>query len=349
MQEFFFVFLATLFFVSLFLFLTVTFGRVWCGWLCPQTLFCDLTIFAESKKRRNVVAKITTHLALILISLVMGFITVSYFKSPYEAIPEILSGTLGSVPAISTLVLAILTYLNLGYIRRTFCSTICPYAKIQGVMTDKKSLIIQMDPQRRDECIDCKMCVRACPTGVDIRGGMQVACIMCAECVDACRKVMKRKKKEGLIGYSFGAVGYKGVGQLIRPAVLIFGLAALGFFAALIFQSAGRSSFDFSILPHRMAPRLTKEGDVMNAYILSIKNKSKDDLKLVFSLPVADRTGFTHSITEELAVPSGLVEKFPLFIRSKGKPAEDLKLEIALQDIKDSSQSLRKTVYFNLP
>ncbi len=349
LQEFFFLFLAVLFFVALFLFLTVTFGRVWCGWLCPQTVLCDLTTFVEPRKRRSAAARVGTHLLLAVLSLLFGFVTVSYFKSPYESIPEILNGSLGSVPAVSMLVLALLTYINLGIIRRTFCSTICPYAKIQGVMTDGKSLIIQMDPARRDECIDCRMCVRSCPTGVDIREGMQVACIMCAECIDACRKVMGRKKKPGLIIYSFGKKGYTRIGELLRPAVLVFGLATLGFLAALVYQSVGRSSFDFSILPHRMAPRVTREGDVMNAYILSIKNKSNDDLKLVFSLPEAAAQGFTHSIAEPLAVPAGQVEKFPLFIRAKGKPGADLKLVIQLKDTREQAGAQRKTVYFNLP
>ena len=349
LQEFFFVFLAVFFFVALFLFLTVTFGRVWCGWLCPQTVFCDLTMFVEPRKRRGMAGKIGAHLLLMLISLGIGFVTVSYFKSPYETIAEIFQGSLGSVPAISMLVVAFLTYVNLGSIRRTFCSTICPYAKIQGVMTDSKTLIIQMDPKRRDECIDCKQCVRSCPTGVDIRNGMQVACIMCAECIDACRKVMMRKGKAGLIVYSFGREGYKGIGELLRPSVIIFGLATLGFFSALVYQSVGRSSFDFSVLPHRMAPRVTREGDVMNAYILSIKNKSKTDLRLSLALPGPEKQKFTHSITEELAIPAGQVEKFPLFIRAKGKPKSDLKLVIELKDAQDGSGSQKKTVYFNLP
>jgi cytochrome c oxidase accessory protein FixG len=347
MQEFYFLLIATFFFVALFLFLTLVFGRVWCGWFCMQTVWCDITEFIESKKTN----KIFAHVILILLSLLVGFVTVGYFVSPYELIPQITAGTLGPVPAISMLVLAVLFYLNYAFVRHGFCATICPYAKIQGVLTDDRSLVIQMDPDRTDECIECKMCVRSCPTGLDIRGGMQVSCIMCAECMDACNRVMSKKKKKGLINYSFGKEGVSSWKDLIRPGATIIGLAGILALGALVYQGGARTNFDFSILPHPMEPRVTKEGGIINAYILSVKNKGREDIALSLQLanPGESNNEFHPSLTDPMAVPAGLVEKFPLFVRSTKKPSEDLKLDIILTGASEATGQLSKKVYFTLP
>lgn len=347
MQEFFLVLLATIFLVALFLTLTLLLGRVWCGWLCPQTVAADLTGFMDRIKKKGPGGKIAAHLLLALLSFVFGFITVCYFVSPYEAIPRALNGTLGPVATWSTVILGLITYLNFAFVRRAFCATICPYAKIQGVLTDDRSLIIQMDPARREECIDCKMCVRGCPTGVDIRDGMQVSCIMCAECVDACRAVMGRKKRAGLIGYSFGSQGIRSSAELARSGVLVLAIATLASLAALLYQSGARSLVDFTILPHPMEARLTREGDTMNAYILSVKNKSGQEMRLAYRLSPDE--GFSSSVTGELVVPAGLVEKFPLFVRFRGAIESSRKLEIVLSDQADPTRSVRKSVYFNKP
>ena len=349
MQEFFIVLLAAMFLVALFLFLTFVFGRVWCGWLCPQTVFTDLTEFIEKLERKSFPVKLFRHLFLFLLSLILGFISVCYFISPYEAIPQALALELGPVASIATLVLGIITYLNLAFLRRTFCATICPYAKIQGIITDDKSLIIQMDPDREDECIDCKQCVRICPTGVDIRSGMQVSCIMCARCIDACTKVMGRKQKKGLIRYMYGKTGVQKKSEIVRPVAFIFGIATIALFCILAYMGTTRSSFDYTILPHPMEPRFTKEGDAMNAYILSIKNKSKEQLSLDFSLREESIIQLNHNISDALIIPAGVIDKFPLFIRSKGKPANDFQLELKLCKSGSEEDCISKSVYFNVP
>lgn len=345
MEELYFLLLATVFFVALFFFLTLVLGRVWCGWVCPQTVWCDLTGFLEKKKRNRLAA----HLVMVPASLAVGAVTVCYFISPYEAIPRALSGELGPVATVSTLVLAALFYLNFAFVRRTFCVTICPYAKIQGALTDSRSLVVRMDTGRKEECIDCRMCVRACPTGVDIRQGMQISCIMCAECVDACDRVMAKKNKAGLIRFSFGREGTGSWRELFRPVAVIIALAGLLALSALVYQGFSRSTFDFTVLPHSMEPRLTKEKGVINAYILSVKNKTDKDISLDLNLAGADQWGFSHSLTGPLKVPSGQSEKFPLFVRSAIKPPVDLAFEILLTDTAGGTGQLSKKVYFTLP
>ncbi len=350
MQDFFVVLLLAIFVLLLIFFLTLVFGRVWCGWACLQTVYCDLTEFMDHLAEKRLVTKVASHLAMLAISVILGFIAVCYFVSAYELLPKVLSLTLEPIPTAGGLVLALTAYLNFSLLRRTFCATICPYAMIQVMIADAKSLIIKMDPERKDECLHCKMCVRVCPTGIDIRQGIRGNCIMCAECIDACNTAMARKEKKGLIGYSFGATRAPSIKQLMRPAVLAVGAATVVLFAALVYQIAYRPLFDFSILPHPMEARFTKTGEVLNAYILSIKNKGSEDINLLLELgEPQDGLRFNPSIKDEMVVPAGLVEKFPLFVRSRGNLTGDHKIQIFIRDKANSGKNLRKSVYFMMP
>lgn len=350
MQEFYFVMLGTLFVVLLFLFMTLVFGRVWCGWLCPQTVYMDLTSFLDRHTGEKVGTKIFEHCILIILSAVLGFITVCYFVSPYEAIPQAIAVQLGPVATGSTIVIAILLYLDLAFLRRTFCATICPYAKLQGAMTDSRSLIITMDKKREDECIHCRKCCKVCPTGVDIRKGMQVSCIMCAACIDACSEVMKPSGQKGLIRYKFGAIASPSLRNLARPAPIILGFLALFLGAVFLYQVSFRLPFDFAVLPHTMEARFTKDGGIINAYVLSVKNMEKREIDLEFILdPAAVAAGFSHSINGPLNVPAGLVEKFPLFIRATDASQVNRKMAVMLRENSGEGRLVRKSLYFASP
>jgi cytochrome c oxidase accessory protein FixG len=349
MQDFFSVLLFTLVGSFFFIFLTLLLGRVWCGWSCPQTILCDLTSYLNKLKLKPGIQRVWRQAAFIIIAMGLGFVSVAYFVPPWELISKVSRYETGSVAVISVVVLAVLYYLNLVFLRRVFCTTICPYAKLQGVITDDKTLIIQMDPLRRDDCLDCKKCLRVCPTGQDIRDGMQVGCIMCAECIDACNLIMAKKKRLGLVGYAFGALPKGTKKKLMRPAVVATGAVTVLLLSFMIYNHAARSPFDFSILPHPMEARYTKEGEIINAYILSIKNKSDEDIKLTFRLGKGnEKEEFNHSVTDQIAIPAGRVEKWPLFIRSRNNPSEDRKIDIILKD-SVSSKMVNKTVYFLLP
>jgi cytochrome c oxidase accessory protein FixG len=350
MQDFFVILLLAFFVILLFFFLTLVFGRVWCGWACLQTVYCDLTGFMDHLAKKRLVTKVASHLGMLGISIILGFIAVCYFVSPYELLPKALSLTLAPIPAGCGLALAFIFYLNFSFVRRTFCATICPYAMLQVMIVDAKSLIIKMDPEREEECIGCKLCVRRCPTGMDIRQGMRGNCIMCAECIDACNTALSRKEKKGLIGYRFGTAGKASIKQLMRPAALAVGAATVVLFTALIYQSAYRPLFDFSILPHPMEARFTKTGEALNAYILSVKNKGPEDISLLLELgDPGDGVRFNPSIMDEMVVPAGLVEKFPLFVRARGNLNGDQKIQIYISDKANSEKKLRKSVYFIMP
>jgi cytochrome c oxidase accessory protein FixG len=349
MQDFFSVLLFTLVVSFFFIFLTLLLGRVWCGWSCPQTILCDLTGFLNKLKLKPGMQRVWRQAGFAIIAVVLGFVCVAYFVPPWELILKFSRLETGSVAVISVGVLAVLFYLNLVFLRRLFCTSICPYAKLQGVITDDKTLIIQMDPLRREDCLDCKRCLRVCPTGQDIRGGMQIGCIMCAECIDACNFIMAQKKRPGLVEYAFGVLPKGGRKRLLRPAVVTTGTVTLLLLTFMLHHHFARSSFDFSILPHPMEARYTKEGEIINAYILSIKNKSDADIQLTLGLGKGNEKGeFNPSVTDQLAIPAGRVEKYPLFIRSRKNPTEDRKIDIILTD-SVSSKTMDKSVYFLLP
>ncbi len=349
MQDFFSVLLFTLVVSFFFIFLTLLLGRVWCGWSCPQTILCDLTSVINQLKLKPRIQRVWRQVLFIFIAMVLGFASVAYFVPPGELILKIRRFETGSVAVISVGVLAVLYYLNLVFLRRIFCTTICPYAKLQGVITDDKTLIIQMDPMRRDECLDCQRCCRLCPTGQDIRDGMQVGCIMCAECIDACNFIMAKKKRKGVVGYAFGALPKGAWKELIRPAVVVTGMVTLLLLTFMAYQHLTRSPFCFSILPHPMEARYTKEGEIINAYILSIKNKSDEDMQLTLGLGRGNEKGqFNPSVADRLAVAAGRVEKYPLFIRSVKSPNEDRKIDIVLTDL-SSRKMVTQSVYFLLP
>lgn len=350
MQEFFFVTLASLFFALLFLIITLIFGRVWCGWLCPQTILTDLTEKITRWSRKNLLAQLTAHFILVTASLLTGFTTVCYFVSPYKALPQLLEFDLGPIASGTTLVIGILTYLNLIFIRRTFCATICPYAKIQGALTDSKSLIIAMDEERKEECIECNKCLRVCPTGLDIRNGMQIGCIMCAACIDACTGSMHRFKKKSLIRYRFGILKEASLKDLFRPTVMSLVILALIFFGTFLLRSVHRTSFDFNLLPHPMEPQYTKDGEVINGYIISIKNLSRKNIMLQVSLSEQDKKmGFRHSAQDPLPVSAGMTEKYPLFLQSKNLNFEEWYIRITLKKLNTPDEVVAKNLYFTKP
>ncbi len=148
MQEFYYVLLAGLLATALFLFVTLVWGRVWCGWLCPQTVLNDIAATHKGGVR-SYFKFLLKQAQLAVMSVSSGVVTVGYFVSPYELYSQALGGELGPVSTGSVIVISLLTYLNLVFIGRKFCSTICPYAKLQGAMTDEFSLEIGMDSTRQ--------------------------------------------------------------------------------------------------------------------------------------------------------------------------------------------------------
>ncbi len=311
MHEFFMVLVAAIFFTLFIVLVTLLFGRVWCGWLCPQTVLVDFTAFADRARTRGILYRAASVAGTLAVSVIVAASLIWYFVSPYEFIPALVLGKLGATTTGFWIVLSVIIFFNYAVLRHKWCATVCPYAKMQSVLFDRSTLIIELNPKREQECINCMSCVRVCPTGIDIRKGLDAACINCAECIDACAGVMGRFNKKGLIRYAFGSGGGN---PLLRQNVYIVGVFLLLFLVLSMHLSLARTGINVTVLPHMMEPRITKDGRVINAYILSVQNTLSEPVDLTVTVERFDPT-MVQSETEPIHLDAEAHDRFPLFVR----------------------------------
>ena len=316
-----FVYLTALLMVSayaLFLFTAVA-GRVWCGYACPQTVYTEIYMAVERwfEGDRNARLRLDKarwswdklwrksgkQLVWIAIGLWTGFTFVGYFTPIHTLGAEVLSFGLGPWEAFWVLFYGFATYGNAGYMREQVCKYMCPYARFQSAMFDRDTLIVSYDPERGEprgknaqrgkkgaarlgavgDCIDCGLCVQVCPTGIDIREGLQYECIGCAACIDVCDGVMdKMGTPRGLIRYDTenGLEQHLSRTQrwrrVLRPRVLIYGGVLLLICAAVLWSLLSRHSFRVDVVRDRAAlARLVEDGWVENVYRLQVMNATE--------------------------------------------------------------------------
>ena len=254
-EELYLFWLATISAVFLFLLITLVLGRIWCGWACPQTTLTDmmeglgrmLGMHVENNRFTGLLwQEFLLHLSFLGTGLIVGSNLVWYFVSPYEYFPLLFAGQLGTWPLGSAIVIALLVYVDLGFLRRLFCKEFCPYGRFQTVLVDNGTLTLWYHPDEAERCIDCGACVRSCPMGIDIRKGYQVECINCAKCLDACRRVMARLGQPGIIRYTFGQQGrnWRALITLRTGLVLVVFLIVT---VSLVIASLKRSPADLKI------------------------------------------------------------------------------------------------------
>lgn len=315
MDEFFIVLIAVFFVTFLVIFITQLFGRIWCGWLCPQTVIIDMTGFLDRAQGKSLPQKTAAYFLTLLVSIVVAVDLIWYFISPYDFLPTLMNGTLGTVTGGSWAVLSAVTFLNYAFLRHTWCATVCPYAKLQGALFDDRTMIIGFDTRRKGECMDCRACVRVCPVNIDIRNGLNAACINCAECIDACTERMERKKSESLISYFFGTPGSSG--SLIRTNVIIIGSLTLLSLAFLLFLSLSRNPLDVTVLPGReFRARMTAQGEVINVYTLAVENRGQSDLSL--SLKALRDGAQLKAAPGKIMIRAGEYTRVPAYVFSPG-------------------------------
>jgi len=348
MEEFFIVLIGIIFLTFLFIFITLMFGRIWCGWLCPQTVIIDLTRFRDKMRSKGLLYKSGAVILILLISALVAANLIWYFVSPYEFIPQVMDGTLGNVTVGFWIVLTAIMFLNFLLLRQNFCATVCPYAKLQSVIFDNKTLVISFDPRRKEECMNCMACVRACPVGIDIREGLSPACITCAECVDTCERMMQRREKKSLIGYFFGIPG--GTGGLLRQnAVMLASITAvcLVFFVYLLIT---RIAVDMTVLPnYSFPPRVTADGNVVNSYILSLKNRGRSGVELSIEAKVS--TGSAEIVPERVNVGPGEMKKTAVYVAVRNSGKSDMLKDIKISIASEGPDKVRvtKRVHFMYP
>ncbi|MEF3254989.1 MAG: 4Fe-4S binding protein [Deferribacterales bacterium] len=283
-NNFFFILLATLFFTFAFITMTLVYGRIWCGWLCPQSVTIEVTSFIDKVKKGEVGRKFIYILLLLLISFIISMNMVFYFVDPYKFFRDIAGGYIHPVTLGFIIVLTVIIFLDVYLVRFRFCATVCQYSMIQSVLYDNNTLAVYMIPETKDECIKCNACVKVCSTGIDIRQGLNSACINCAKCIDACEKVMSKRGKRSLLGYLYGPDNNK---NLKRPTVLIGGMVTLVFLVATIVSAVNLKSYKVELLTNsKFYPRFTEDYAV-NGFQLLMENYSTKEKS--FKVLVADK------------------------------------------------------------
>ena len=295
--------------LSLFLFTAIA-GRLWCGYACPQTVYTELFMWIERlfegdyKKQQKLntshwnAEKIARrggkHVAWITLSFWTGFTLVAYFTPVSDLWSELKTWTLGPWETFWIFFYAFATWGFAGFMREQVCKYMCPYARFQSAMFDKDTLIVSYLPERGEprgsrkrsadykglglgDCIDCTLCVQVCPTGIDIRNGLQYECIACSACIDACDDVMdKMGYPRGLITYTTEHAMHGGKTHILRPRVFVYALLLLTIMSVFGYSLGHRSTLGLDVIRDRnRLYRETDEGHIENVYILKILNMDK--------------------------------------------------------------------------
>jgi cytochrome c oxidase accessory protein FixG len=301
--------------LALFLFTAVA-GRLWCGFSCPQTVYTEMFLWIERKVEgdRNARMRLdgapmsaakfakkgTKHLLWIALALWTGFTFVGYFTPVRTLWGEAFTLSFGPWEWFWVNFYALATYGNAGFLREQVCKYMCPYARFQSAMFDKDTLIVSYDTSRGEPrgsrsrkadpaalalgaCVDCNLCVHVCPTGIDIRNGLQYECIGCAGCIDVCNTVMDRMNyPRGLIRFTTQNAEAKGWGRsdilrhVARPRVLVYAAVLVALTVLVLASLVVRTPFKVDVVRDRAAlSRIVAGGKLENVYRLQIMNATE--------------------------------------------------------------------------
>jgi cytochrome c oxidase accessory protein FixG len=374
---------------SLFLFTAIA-GRLWCGYACPQTVYTEIFMWVERRVEGDRAARMRLdaapmsagklgkkslkHALWIAIALWTGVTFVGYFTPIRELVPSLPLGV-GGWEAFWILFYGFATYGNAGWMREQVCKYMCPYARFQSAMFDKDTLIIAYDGARGEPrgprsrkadpkaqglgaCVDCGICVQVCPTGIDIRQGLQYECIGCAACIDGCNQVMDR------MGYARGLIRYvsqNGLEQgydlramwkrVFRLRTLIYTAILIIIVAAAALSLASRNPLKVDILRDRAAlAREAEPGVIENVYRLQIMNTDVTPRR--YRIEASGLPGLKVSGAEQpIAIEAEGARTVPLRLRV---PADAVapgthKIEFAIQSLEDEAVARREKSTFILP
>jgi cytochrome c oxidase accessory protein FixG len=303
--------------ISLFFF-TALAGRLWCGYACPQTVWTEVFLWIERKiegtrsqqmkldkselSGRKFYKKALKHTIWIVFSAFTGFTFVGYFTPVDVLWQNLVTLDMGPWETFWIIFYSLATYGNAGWLREQVCIYMCPYARFQSAMFDKDTLIISYDEQRGEprgsrkknvdhrelglgDCIDCTLCVQVCPTGIDIRNGLQYQCIGCAACIDVCDDVMdKMGYQKGLVRYTTEHEMQGGKTHVFRPRIVIYATILSLIFAALVIAILNRVPVELDIIRDRNSLfREVKGGLVENIYTLRVVNMSNSSQRYQLS------------------------------------------------------------------
>ena len=326
--------------LSLFLFTAVA-GRLWCGYTCPQTVYSEIFMWVERKiegdrtlrmrldespaSLEKLVKKTFKHVVWISIALWTGFTFVGYFTPIRELGMAFLQTQMGSWEVFWVLFYGFATYGNAGFMREQVCKYMCPYARFQSAMFDRDTLIVTYDPARGEPrgarsrkadpkalglgaCVDCGLCVQVCPTGIDIRKGLQYECISCAACIDVCDGVMdkmnyprgliRQTTQNGLDGQWTQAQMWR---RIFRPRVLVYSGVLLALTVGLLTSLVVRTPLKVDVVRDRAAlSRIVAGGKLENVYRIQIMNAT--EVEQQYRLSAAGLEGLELASDTEVTV-----------------------------------------------
>ena len=331
-------------------FFTALAGRLWCGYACPQTVWTEAFLRIERwfegdrpKQMKldkapwtgeKILRKTGKHTAWALFALFTGLTFVGYFSPIAELIPRFFTFDTGAWETFWILFYGFATWGNAGFMREQVCIYMCPYARFQSAMFDKDTLIISYDEERGEprgprkrgtdtkakglgDCIECTLCVQVCPTGIDIRDGLQYQCIGCSACVDVCDEVMdKMGYPRGLVRYTTENAMAGKPAKILRPRVLLYGALLLVLMAGFVYGVSARSPVGIDVIRDRnVLYRDLPDGQVENVYTLKLTNRHTDTRHFEISVSGLEGAQLAWQEGDYIEVPAGRVIEFPISVR----------------------------------
>ena len=370
-QDFFISALAMITFVVFIILFTSIFGRVFCGWACPQTIFMEMVfrkieywIDGDSNKQQQLKVmpwntfKIRKRAIKIIVFYLISFIIANYFMAYLISMDEVLRYVHEGIGAHASTFIALLIFTSIFFFvyywfREQVCIVVCPYGRLQGVLLDKNSIVVAYDyvrgeprgkvsEQKTGDCIDCKACVRVCPTGIDIRNGTQLECINCTACIDACDEIMEAvDRPKQLIRYASENNIAKKETLKITTRIKGYSFLLLAIASALFIMLATRDAVDITILRTQgMIYQSLPNGYIGNLYSARMFNKTHKDIEVSLSIPEEDGSieviGKKPQITKEsYTVITFLVKKKTNQIK---KRKSDIEIEVRAEGKKLSTK-----------
>ena len=360
-------------------FITVLAGRVWCGYACPQSVwtwvFMRVEQITEGDRGQRIkldaapwsphklARRSAKHALWLAVSLVTALAFVGYFTPVRQLTVDLATFEVGATTAFWVLFFTAATYINAGWLREKVCRDMCPYSRFQSVMFDSDTLVISYDaargenrgPRRKDadykaeglgDCIDCTMCVQVCPTGIDIRDGLQLECIGCGACIDACDSVMDK------LGYDRGLVRYSSENELaggkthwLRPRLVGYAAMLAVMIGAFAWALAERPLISLDVTRDRGLFRENALGQIENIYSLKIINKTQQPRSYAISL--VEPGDFELQGPSTLNLAPGEIRDLPVSVAltatSNGAGPQTVRFEVRDQDDSQSYVSTKST------
>ena len=330
-SEFGILFLSMMFLLFVIAAMAMIYGRIYCGYLCPQMIFSEAAMSAENnvkrlvrkyvnwdKQKQDLLSRVLFLSGLGVVSVVLAFVFISYFVEPRYLLRRLMMLDITTAAGIAGATTTLITFLDFWLLRQKFCTTVCPYGYLQGILGDGNTLLVHYrDPQQ--ECIECKKCVRVCEMGIDIRNSpFQIECIHCADCIDACNEILGKLGKPGLIHYSWGDRELPGniregwfqrfgIRDAKRVVVLLIMLVyGIGLYVAI----SVRRAVLVKIAPDRTTMyQVAANGAITNKFRMQIANRGHEQATVLVS--IEDLRGARLAQTENAIVvnPGGTLQR----------------------------------------